>query len=124
MPSHLRILPRPVREWFAASGPMTRREFYVLWALVLLLVTVALAGLVVYADENRERAREGQEAHAVACARKAGLRERVAETQAFLDHGGRIPGVSKILLRRALARDKIELRAFAPVHCKGDPDER
>jgi hypothetical protein len=34
MPSHFPFLPPRVRHWFAHSDPLTRREFYALFAIL------------------------------------------------------------------------------------------
>lgn len=64
---------------------MTRREFYLLFAILFSLVSIALAGIRHFAGENRARAEEGQKAHDFACAIDGNLRRRVAEGQALLD---------------------------------------
>lgn len=45
MPSHLPLLPGRVRDWFADSDPMTRREFYTLFTILFGLITLSFLGL-------------------------------------------------------------------------------
>jgi len=52
------------------------------------------------------------------CAQQDNLQQRVRSTKAFLDAGGRIPGVSKDLIEDGLRRDELTLKTMRLLDCK------
>jgi hypothetical protein len=52
VPSHFPFLPPRVRHWFAHSDPMTRREFYALFAILFGLITFCFWGLKHLSDSR------------------------------------------------------------------------
>lgn len=78
MPSHFAWLPAPVRRWMADSPPMTRREFYALFGLLFLLVTLALVGVGDQIRRNRDRDHAIEASRLASCQTVYGSIEEVA----------------------------------------------
>lgn len=110
------------RVWLDESSTLRRREFYGVFAVLFLLVTIAFAGLGRLALSNRDRAREGEEAHAVGCARKLALIERIIDGEDAFTKPDLVErlgnaGITPALIRRGIERDRTELRATLRLTC-------
>jgi hypothetical protein len=76
------LVPRRLHRWFADSVPMTRREFYALFGLLFLFITILMFGLAYQVNQNRHRA---SEAHANAAAARSNARDLHAAQQIILE---------------------------------------
>lgn len=73
-----------------------------------------------FAVQNRQRAMEGQEAHAAICTLRADLQRRIADGRDFLeDHPDGIPGISAADIRRSIAGQEATLKALHVRNCEG-----
>lgn len=102
---------------------MTRREFYAIFSILFLLVTIALAGIGHFAGENRKRADEGKLAHDALCALKGNLERRVQGTEDFLARpAAEIPpllrgAAIRALVQSGLNRDQDSVASLAGLSC-------
>jgi hypothetical protein len=68
--------------------------------------------------QNRERAREGRQAHDAICALKGDLARRIEASQDFLaKHPKGIDGISATDISISIANQQLTLDALSPVRC-------
>jgi hypothetical protein len=84
--------------------------------VVISFVVLAVMGWQI--TQNRERAKEGQQAHDAICALKGNLADRILASQTFLEERPNgIPGLTPTLIQDSIDRDKLALDAMSPVRC-------
>lgn len=109
------------RTCVSPTEPVHRARWKALaiWAAVFTVITFfSLYQLQTYANENRGRAKEGQQAHDSICALKDNLRQRVRGATKFLhDNPNGIPGIPPATIRASNARDRNTLVSLREVSC-------
>jgi hypothetical protein len=93
------------------------------FAIVVTLCVAVLGVQGCAITQNRDRAREGAQAHDAICALKGNLADRITASEAFLrERPNGIDGLSPSLIQDSINRDKTALDAMSPVKCT--PTER
>jgi hypothetical protein len=97
----------------------SRRNVRLAFLILMLVATLAITAVAVFAHENRDRAAEGQEAHDALCVIQASIALRVERTKEFLKQnpGPLILGIPRREFEKGLANDILTLKGLSNLVC-------
>lgn len=97
------------------------RAVVLAFALMVLAFTAVLAGMGFLIDQNRHRANDGQQSHDALCVLKDDLRQRIKDTQTFLDeHPKGFAGIPKATIQNSIRNQQLTVDSLVLLRCPSD----